>query len=193
MSNASRTEERAAVEQKSRLGQLLIKHKLISETELDAAVQEHLTSGRRLGEVLIQKGLVAERHIDILLRKQRRMRVMAAMVASLVAPFDPVHASPDLAPSTDLYTPQQQAVMTMIDRQMAVSGATNGVGAVATILQSGGEANMAVILQSGNQDVARIEQSGGSFNAAFISQQGDHQTASIVQSGNRNVALINQR
>ncbi len=48
-----------------RLGELLIEHKLISEAQLKAALEEQKKSGRRLGRVLIDNGYVDE---DAMLR-----------------------------------------------------------------------------------------------------------------------------
>ncbi|KPJ93430.1 MAG: MSHA biogenesis protein MshE [Gammaproteobacteria bacterium SG8_11] len=50
--------------QRIRLGDLLVEHKLISEGQLQAALEEQKKSGRKLGRVLIENGYVKE---DVLL------------------------------------------------------------------------------------------------------------------------------
>lgn len=50
--------------QRIRLGDLLVEHKLISEGQLQAALEEQKKSGRKLGRVLIENGYVQE---DLLL------------------------------------------------------------------------------------------------------------------------------
>ncbi|MGD8594361.1 MAG: GspE/PulE family protein [Gammaproteobacteria bacterium] len=51
-------------QQRIRLGDLLVEHKLISEGQLQAALEEQKKSGRKLGRVLIENGYVKE---DVLL------------------------------------------------------------------------------------------------------------------------------
>lgn len=50
--------------QRIRLGDLLVEHKLISEGQLQAALEEQKKSGRKLGRVLIENGYIKE---DVLL------------------------------------------------------------------------------------------------------------------------------
>ncbi len=49
-----------AIQKRIRLGDLLVEQKLISETQLNAALQEQKKSGRKLGRVLIENGFVKE-------------------------------------------------------------------------------------------------------------------------------------
>jgi MSHA biogenesis protein MshE len=53
-----------------RLGDLLVEHKLISEGQLQAALQEQKKSGRKLGRVLIENGYVKEDTLLNLLSSQ---------------------------------------------------------------------------------------------------------------------------
>ena len=150
--------------------------------------------GKRLGEILVEQGLVAQKHINRVLRKQKRMRMLALAVTVLVAPFQMARAD-DLSPSHDLYTATQQELIKTFEAQVTLggNGGNEDAGDIAKVIQTGGEANLAIILQSGNHDIANILQTGGIQNAALISQHGNDQIASISQSGNHNLALIAQR
>ena len=150
--------------------------------------------GKRLGEILVEQGLVAQKHISRVLRKQKRMRMLALAVTVLVAPFQMARAD-DLSPSHDLYTATQQELIKTFEAQVTLggNGGNEDAGDIAKVIQTGGEANLAIILQSGNHDVANIVQTGGIQNAALISQYGNDQIASISQSGNHTLALIAQR
>jgi MSHA biogenesis protein MshE len=53
-----------------RLGDLLVEHKLISETQLATALEEQKKSGRKLGRVLIESGYVKEDDLLSLLSRQ---------------------------------------------------------------------------------------------------------------------------
>ena len=56
-----------------RLGDLLIEHKLISQSQLQAALEEQKKSGRRLGRVLIANGYVDEDAMLQVLSEQMRI------------------------------------------------------------------------------------------------------------------------
>ncbi len=56
--------------QKIRIGDLLVQHKVISESQLEQALAEQKTSGRKLGRVLIDLGYVTEDQILELLSRQ---------------------------------------------------------------------------------------------------------------------------
>ena len=53
------------------LGQLVLRRGLLSDEQLESALAEHLSSGRRLGEVLIDSGFLDERQLADLLEEQR--------------------------------------------------------------------------------------------------------------------------
>ncbi len=87
--------------QKSRLGRLLVIRGFISERQLDQALWEQGRSGKLLGEVLIAKGWVSQVQLDQVLKQQKRYRKMAAVVALVAAPLQPmlaVAASPSALP-----------------------------------------------------------------------------------------------
>jgi len=56
--------------QKIRIGDLLVQHKVISESQLEQALSEQKTSGRKLGKVLIDLGYTTEDEILELLSQQ---------------------------------------------------------------------------------------------------------------------------
>jgi MSHA biogenesis protein MshE len=62
-----------AWQQKIRLGNLLIRNRLISEAQLQAALEEQKKSGRKLGRVLIGMGAVTEEKILQLLSDQLKV------------------------------------------------------------------------------------------------------------------------
>ena len=64
-----------ARQQKIRLGNLLIRNRLISEAQLQAALEEQKKSGRKLGRVLIGMGAVTEEKILQLLSDQLKVPI----------------------------------------------------------------------------------------------------------------------
>jgi hypothetical protein len=181
--------------QKSQLGRLLVERKLIAEDQLEEAIRLQQSSGKRLGEILVEQGWVTQKQIASTLHKQTNMRLVAVLVATLIMPFQMARASDISTSSTDLYNPTQHELISTFETLSTLSGNTNNpdLGDVAKVFQSGGEANLALILQTGSHDLATIEQTGGIQNTAFIKQDGSNQIASIAQSGSHNTALIAQR
>ncbi len=78
-----------------RLGSLLIRKGLIQPEQLDAALVYQRDQGLPLGQALIALGHVSQRQINRALRKQSRIRLCAAVVAFIMAPFNWCHASED--------------------------------------------------------------------------------------------------
>lgn len=79
-----------------RLGSLLINKGLIQASQLDDALayqRDH--TGMPLGVALVALGHVSEKQIAKALRKQSRVRIYAAFVAFLMAPFNWCHAGDD--------------------------------------------------------------------------------------------------
>ncbi|MDX1698090.1 MAG: hypothetical protein R3308_07365, partial [Thiohalobacterales bacterium] len=56
-----------------RLGDLLIEHRLISQSQLESALEEQKKSGRRLGRVLIDMGYVDEESMLKVLSEQLKI------------------------------------------------------------------------------------------------------------------------
>ncbi|HET9673937.1 MAG TPA: hypothetical protein VFP31_03940 [Gaiellaceae bacterium] len=52
------------------LGELLVERRLLSQRQLDLALQEHARTGRRLGEVLVSFGFVSEQALAATLLEQ---------------------------------------------------------------------------------------------------------------------------
>lgn len=95
-------QKRQEIQQKSRLGTLLIHKGLITRQQLDEALTVQAQLGLRLGEVMIQKGWLTDKQLNNALRKQSRYRLIAAMSAILLGPFQPflssAHAAEDSLP-----------------------------------------------------------------------------------------------
>ena len=72
---------------KSQLGQLLLKKKLISEDQLNQAIDHQKNTGQRLGDIFTEWNLVTQHQIQGMLRKQRNVRRMATIVTALIAPL----------------------------------------------------------------------------------------------------------
>ena len=52
------------------LGQLVLQRGLLNAEQLEVALAEHMSSGKRLGEVLVERGLLTQDQIAGLLREQ---------------------------------------------------------------------------------------------------------------------------
>jgi hypothetical protein len=85
--------KRQEIQQKSRLGLLLINKGLITRTQLDQALRLQSETGMRLGEVLVDQGWISERQLNRSLKKQTRYRYAAAFAALLLGPIQPFMAS----------------------------------------------------------------------------------------------------
>lgn len=99
-------QKRQEIQQKSRLGSLLIEKGLITRQQLDEALTVQAQLGLRLGEVMIQKGWLSEKQLSKALRKQSRYRLIAAMSAILLGPFQPFISSAQAA-ETSLPTAEE--------------------------------------------------------------------------------------
>ena len=73
---------------KALLGQLLVKQKLISEAQLTQAIEHQRATGQRLGDIFAEWNLVTQQHVQEALRKQRHLRMAAAVVTALLAPLE---------------------------------------------------------------------------------------------------------
>lgn len=81
--------QRQEIQQKSRLGTLLIHKGIISRQQLDQALTIQGKTGARLGEVLVNQGWITEKQLGKVLKKQSRYRFIAAISAMLLGPFQP--------------------------------------------------------------------------------------------------------
>ena len=88
---------------RSRLGQILIEKKLISQQQLDEAIAAQARSGRRLGEILADMKLITQAQVRGAVRRQRNLRMAAALATALLGPlhaYAAVAAAPAAAVST---------------------------------------------------------------------------------------------
>lgn len=69
-------------------GQLLVKHKLVTEDQLHRAIEQQRQTGQRLGEIFAEWNLVTAQHVQDILRKQRRVRMAAALIGAIFAPLE---------------------------------------------------------------------------------------------------------
>ena len=69
-------------------GQLLVKHKLVTEEQLKSAIEHQRQTGQRLGEIFAEWNLVTHQHVQDILRKQRRVRMAAALLGAIFAPLE---------------------------------------------------------------------------------------------------------
>lgn len=69
-------------------GQLLVKHKLVTEEQLQRAIEHQRQTGQRLGEIFAEWELVTHQHVQDILLKQRRVRMAAALIGAIFAPLE---------------------------------------------------------------------------------------------------------
>ena len=78
----------------SRLGQILVKKKLISDAQLQDAISRQSRTGERLGDILTAWNVVTGQHIEAALRAQRNLRLAASVVTAMLAPLQAYAATP---------------------------------------------------------------------------------------------------
>lgn len=93
-------------QKQSRLGQILVKKKLISNEQLKQAIDRQASTGERLGDILTEWNVVTSQHIQSALRAQRNLRLAASLVTAMMAPLQAYAAAP--APSAQ--STQQDSV-----------------------------------------------------------------------------------
>jgi UDP-glucose 4-epimerase len=62
--------EKNLAKQDFKLGALLTEHKIISNTELEEALQDQLLNGKKLGEILVQKSIISSQNLEKFLLEQ---------------------------------------------------------------------------------------------------------------------------
>ncbi|ASP39036.1 hypothetical protein CHH28_10255 [Bacterioplanes sanyensis] len=90
-------EKRQQIEQRSRLGTLLIHKGLINRQQLDDALTRQASGGGRLGEILVAQGVLTDGQLKRALRRQSNYRLIAAVSAMLLGPFQPFISSANAA------------------------------------------------------------------------------------------------
>lgn len=87
--------------ERSMLGQLLVRQRLISEEQLAQAIAHQKETGKRLGEIFAEWNIVTQKHLQDALHKQRSLRLAASLAAALLAPLEAFAAAP-LPPPTQV-------------------------------------------------------------------------------------------
>lgn len=81
------------LQQKSRLGTILINRRYVTQVQLDKALELQASSNLRLGEALIELGFIDQKQLKRALRRQNWLRSITAGVALVLAPFSPAFAA----------------------------------------------------------------------------------------------------
>jgi hypothetical protein len=119
---------------KALLGQLLVKQKLISEEQLTQAIEHQRATGQRLGDIFAEWNLVTQQHVQEALRKQRHLRMAAAVVTALLAPLETYAATalPAVAVTAPVVLPRSEGSEGILGGMQPLSeeelGATSAQG-----------------------------------------------------------------
>lgn len=81
---------RQGLEEKSRLGRLLVNRGYLSEEQVEEGLRLQHETGQRLGEIFVQNGWISERELHRVLKHQSRYRNAAALVTLVTLPFQPL-------------------------------------------------------------------------------------------------------
>jgi hypothetical protein len=106
---------------KSMLGQLLVKQKLITEEQLANAIELQRKTGQRLGDIFAELNLITRQNIEDALRKQRRLRMAAAIATSLLAPLETYAAQ--AMPLAAASAPAARALRALSEEELGDSSA----------------------------------------------------------------------
>jgi hypothetical protein len=83
----------ANLRKNTRIGTLLVRRRLITTAQLHTAISlQRQRRGANLGDILIEQGWVTRHDIRWSLRRQAHLRYIAALLAMLCAPLQPVSA-----------------------------------------------------------------------------------------------------
>ncbi len=127
-------QKREEIQQKSRLGLLLIDKGLINRRQLDEALRLQSETNLKLGEVMIRQGWLTHRQLQRALKKQSRYRLIAAISAILLAPIQPfisnAYASVEQAPVVSQEELAERVGMQVLDENsmgdITAQGLQNG-------------------------------------------------------------------
>jgi len=110
-------------QKRSMLGQLLVKQKLISEDQLQRAIERQRATGQRLGDIFAEWNLITQEHVEAALRKQRNLRLAAAIATSLLAPLETYAATalPAVAVTTPVLLSKEQSGLQINETPEAAS------------------------------------------------------------------------
>lgn len=111
---------------KSQLGQLLLKKKLISEDQLNRAIDLQKNTGQLLGDIFTELDMVTQRQIQSILRKQRNLRRIATIITALLGPAQvyaasaaPIPAEQTSQAQTSSPAPTQQSLRMLNEEELA--------------------------------------------------------------------------
>lgn len=110
---------------RSMLGQLLVRQRLISEEQLQRAIEQQRTTGQRLGDIFAEWNIITQQHVQDALRKQRNLRLAAAIATSLLAPMEAyaVEALPALAITTPVVLSKEQSGLQINEASLPAAAA----------------------------------------------------------------------
>jgi len=119
-------------QKKSMLGQLLVKQKLISEDQLQRAIEHQRATGQRLGDIFAEWNLITQQHVEAALRKQRNLRLAAAIATSLLAPLETyaAEALPAIAVTTPVVLSKEQSGLQIKEAPVAGDNPHHGMHAM---------------------------------------------------------------
>ncbi|WGG49357.1 hypothetical protein [Rugamonas sp. DEMB1] len=114
---------------KSMFGQLLVRKKLISQEQLDAAIEHQRKTGQRLGDIFAEWDIITHEHVNDILHTQRNLRLAAAIATSLLAPLEAyaVEALPALTITTPVLLTKQQSGMQLLTEDEMSDTAAQGM------------------------------------------------------------------
>jgi hypothetical protein len=114
---------------KSMFGQLLVKKKLITQEQLDRAIEHQRNTGQRLGDIFAEWDIITHEHIHDILRTQRNLRMAAAIATSLLAPLETYAAEvlPTLAVTTPVTLRKEQSGLQMLTEDELSETAAQGL------------------------------------------------------------------
>jgi hypothetical protein len=164
-------------------GQLLVKHKLITEEQLAHAIAHQRTTGQRLGEIFAEWELVSQHHVQDILRKQRRVRMAAAFISAVFAPLESyaVEAALPATAITAPAIPPRRAMEPLDEAQLdAVSAQGLGDDLVRQVRQQLKDNNVEVF-----GDVAKLVNPVLGFLDADVSMH------NVVYAPNRASSMLN--
>lgn len=119
-------------QKKSMLGQLLVKQKLITDEQLQRAIEHQRATGQRLGDIFAEWNLITQQHVEAALRKQRNLRLAAAIATSLLAPLETyaAEALPAIAVTTPVLLSREQSGLQISEVPVAAAGTPHGLQAM---------------------------------------------------------------
>lgn len=188
-------QKRQEIQQKSRLGHLLVNKGLITSSQLDEALKLQNQTGMRLGEVLINQGWITEKQLNRSLKKQTRYRYVAAFVALFLGPIQPFMASANVEKdpiTSEQVVEQQEQILTS-----SISGlASMNDNDMGNVTARGVNENLARLqdIMAGTQDTnnngqTTLETIGGLLMPATDLLDADVEMNGVTYGNGQNISL----